>query len=351
VHFHSVVTGLGLHEMRAAKESGARVIFTSHASSLGYICQRGTLMRLGRFPCDGLTEIVKCSTCELQHRGLPRLLGEVVAREPVRISKVLGAPENPLGTALGMPELIRFNQSSQKALLELVDSFVVLTQSAAAIVHRNGAPEKKLVVNALGMSAARAEPKPSPDTRPTTLPVKLGYLGRFDLVKGVIELAKALRAIPREETFEFEFRGPASTNADAAVLQRVREVCEGDSRITFAPAVSPDQVLDVLAGYDALVCPSICAEGGPTVAIESQAIGTPVIGTRIGGLAELVEHGVNGELVPPGDVNALTALLRRVISSPSQTIDSWRRNLSGVRTMNDVVDDYLELYDAALVAK
>ena len=51
--------------------------------------------------------------------------------------------------------------------------------------------------------------------------------------------------------------------------------------------------------------PSLVAEGGPTVAIEAHAVGTPVIGTRIGGLAELVTDGVNGRLVAPGDVQPL----------------------------------------------
>src|SRR5262249_47963945 len=54
VHFHSFVTGLGIHEIEAARDSGARVIVTSHSSTLGWICQRGTLMRWGEELCDGM---------------------------------------------------------------------------------------------------------------------------------------------------------------------------------------------------------------------------------------------------------------------------------------------------------
>ena len=350
-HFHSIVTGLGLHEMRAAKENGARLIFTSHASSLGYICQRGTLMRLGAFPCDGLTEIVKCSVCELQHRGLPRAMGEVLAREPVEVSRILGTIDNAVGTALGMPDLIARNRKSQREMLEIVDAFVVLTRSAAAIARRNGAPEAKLFVNELGIAACPGITKPGPETQPTSAPVRLGYLGRFDLVKGVVELARALRALPSSTDFVFEFRGPVSGDPDRAVLEELRRICAGDPRITFAPGVAPAEVFTVLEGYDALVCPSICAEGGPTVAIEAHSVGTPVVGTRIGGLAELVEDGVNGSLVPAGDVDALSAMLLRIVGSPGETIDRWRHALPPPRTMDEVADDYAGIYAERVAAR
>jgi glycosyltransferase involved in cell wall biosynthesis len=346
-HFHSIVTGLGLNEMRAAKSSGAQLVFTSHASSLGFICQRGTLMRLGKFPCDGLTEIIKCSVCELQHRGMPRALAEFVAREPVTVSRALGAPENSFATALGMPDLIDRNRTYQRELVDLVDSFVVLTRSAERIVLKNGAPSAKVFVNPLGVSEHAHDSKAP---RAITSPVQLGYVGRFDIVKGVIELAEALRRLPSESEFRFEFRGPISGDAERAIYERVRAICSGDTRIVFAPPVSPAEVPKILAGYDALVCPSICAEGGPTVAIEAHAVGTPVVGTRIGGLAELVEDGVNGQLVPPGDVNALTSTLQNIIESPSSTIDVWRQKVPRARTMADVAEAYLTLYGERLVS-
>jgi glycosyltransferase involved in cell wall biosynthesis len=351
VHFHSIVTGLGVLEMRAAKEAGAQVIFTSHASSLGYICQRGTLMRWGTVPCDGLTEIVKCSACELQHRGMPRALALLLAEEPVSVSHALGSVGTSIGTALGMPDLIAHNQAMQRELVALVDRFVVLTQAAASIVSRNGIPAGKLFVSPLGISEIPTAPKPSAQLEPTTTPVKLGYLGRFDTVKGVVELAEALRSIPASVDFSFEFRGPALTAADRAVADRVKHICADDSRIRFSPAVQASEVTGVLAGYDVLVCPSVCAEGGPTVAIEAHAAGTPVVGTRIGGLAELVDEGVNGSLVPPGDVAALANMLTTICRSPAETIDRWRGNLPAARTMSDVAEDYAGLYAGQLAVR
>jgi len=108
--------------------------------------------------------------------------------------------------------------------------------------------------------------------------------------------------------------------------------------------VSETEALRVLADYDVLCCPAVCLEGGPTVAIEAHAVGTPVIGTRIGGLAELVTNGVDGRLVPPGDWRALAGALRDMAENPAGTIDRWRLALPPARTMDQVAADYLSLY-------
>ena len=79
------------------------------------------------------------------------------------------------------------------------------------------------------------------------------------------------------------------------------------------------------------------------MAIEAHAVGTPVIGSRIGGLAELVTDGVNGRLVAAGDVPALAAVLREIADAPG-AVDRWRGALPAARTMDDVAADTLRMY-------
>ena len=80
------------------------------------------------------------------------------------------------------------------------------------------------------------------------------------------------------------------------------------------------------------------------VALEAMALGIPVIAASIGGIAELVEDGVNARVVPPGDVDRLAAALIEVASDPSGTIDVWKKRLPSIRTMNDVTRQYLDIY-------
>lgn len=344
VHFHTFVTGLGLYEVKAAKGSGARVIVTTHASSLGYVCQRGTMMRWGAHPCDGICEVMKCAACELQHRGLPVPLARLISLTPPSVARLLLTAPGRSGTALGMSYLIAHNQVKQKEMLEHVDKFVVLTQWAYDVVLRNGAPPNKITLNRLGLSHEHVVKKSPPTLKPTERPVKVGYLGRYEFVKGVRHLAEAIALLEPELPIQFEFRGPVQSDLDRRMVDELRKVTATGPLTRFLPAVPPADVPTILAGYDVLCCPSICLEGGPTVAIEAHAVGTPVIGSRIGGLAELVTDGVNGRLVSPGNPAALAELFREIAQNPHETIDHWRFAIPPARTMDDVAADYNVLY-------
>jgi glycosyltransferase involved in cell wall biosynthesis len=76
------------------------------------------------------------------------------------------------------------------------------------------------------------------------------------------------------------------------------------------------------------------------------AVGTPIIASRVGNLAELIVDDVNGQLVSAGNVEEWTRAITRVVTAPRETIDRWRRALTPPRTMDDVASDYLALYAA-----
>lgn len=99
--------------------------------------------------------------------------------------------------------------------------------------------------------------------------------------------------------------------------------------------IGPDQVRNEILAADAMILPSF-AEGLPIVIMEAMALGRPVISTMIAGIPELVESGVDGFLVPAGDVESLSEAIRHYTSLSSnerqQIADSAR---SKVRQMHD----------------
>ncbi|MDX2039960.1 MAG: glycosyltransferase [Acidobacteriota bacterium] len=354
VHFHSFVTGLGIAELKAAKAANARVIVTSHTSGLGYICQRGSMMQWGETLCDGVCQPSKCAACELQHRGLSKSAATMIGNIPSEIGGVARNLPGKFGTALGMSNQIARNQTMQRELLETADKFVLLTEWALNAVAANGAPREKLALNRLGLSwKSVSSPRVSKGFNSgaealayarATDTIKVGYLGRFEAIKGVKDLARAVASLPESLPLSVEFRGPVKSPAEQSLVNGIKTLIGNRASVSFAPAVSAEDVPAVLAGYDVLCCPSLCLEGGPTVAIEAHAVGTPVIGTAIGGLAELVTDGVNGRLVKPGDWRALAEVLAEVATNPGETIDRWRTKLPAARTMDEIAADYQELY-------
>jgi glycosyltransferase involved in cell wall biosynthesis len=81
-------------------------------------------------------------------------------------------------------------------------------------------------------------------------------------------------------------------------------------RVRVLGALPRAEVLQVFAAADASILSSSW-ENFPHSVIESLAVGTPVIATRVGGVSEVVEDGVNGLLVRTGDADALAAAVRR----------------------------------------
>ncbi|NIM91377.1 MAG: glycosyltransferase [Candidatus Aminicenantes bacterium] len=84
--------------------------------------------------------------------------------------------------------------------------------------------------------------------------------------------------------------------------------------VLFLGSIPQDEVFSYMNASDVFVGPSLF-EGLGNVFIEAMACGTPVIGTSVGGIREIIENEVNGLLVPPGDSRAIAKAISRVLSN------------------------------------
>ena len=127
-------------------------------------------------------------------------------------------------------------------------------------------------------------------------------------------------------------------------------LARGDRRISFSDAIAPGDVIPRLRAYDFLAVPSQWLETGPLVALEAFAAGTPVIGWKLGGIAELVEHGRDGLLIEPsaatGWVDALQGLAGdRALRARLQA------GVRQPRRSTEVARDMLALYASLLAPR
>lgn len=136
------------------------------------------------------------------------------------------------------------------------------------------------------------------------------YFGRFSEEKGLntlIETCKALPNIP----FIFAGSGPLEDKINA--LPNVKNV-----------GFQTGEALDTLIREARFsLCPSEVHENCPFSVMESQQRGTPVVGSRMGGIPELVEDGVTGELFVNKDAEALTTIIEELWGNPAK-VETYR---------------------------
>jgi glycosyltransferase involved in cell wall biosynthesis len=109
-------------------------------------------------------------------------------------------------------------------------------------------------------------------------------------------------------------------------------------------------VYDFIAHCDALLMPSL-HEGLPYTLLEGMALGTPIIASRVGGLAEVLQDEITALLVPPSDVGSLAHAILRLHDSPALRLDlgaQAQRVQQARYSLKAMTESYLGIYRALL---
>ncbi len=109
----------------------------------------------------------------------------------------------------------------------------------------------------------------------------------------------------------------------------------------------------VLPRWDVFVIPSL-EEGFGIAALEGMAVGLPVVASAVGGLPEIVEDGISGWLVPPGNVEALASRLRLLLSSQELRLRMGAAAQARVRdhfSSAQMAENFARYYDEILGEK
>jgi glycosyltransferase involved in cell wall biosynthesis len=119
--------------------------------------------------------------------------------------------------------------------------------------------------------------------------------------------------------------------------------------LAWLPGARAD-IPEVLRGLDCFVLPSL-AEGISNTLLEAMASGLPVVATRVGGNAELIEDDLTGKLVPSGDSESLSRAILAYFSNPvvaRRHAKAARLRAEGTFGLNRMIAAYTSLYQAAL---
>ena len=160
------------------------------------------------------------------------------------------------------------------------------------------------------------------DIRPAAVP-RLVCVGRLCEQKGQLLLVAATAILARRGVaIELVLAGDGEMRAD---IEAAIAAANLQAHVRITGWIGSEQVRAELLAARALVLPSF-AEGLPVVIMEAMAIGRPVISTYVAGIPELVRDGVDGWLVPAGDVDALADAMQACLAAPSDRLEAMGRS-------------------------
>ena len=135
-------------------------------------------------------------------------------------------------------------------------------------------------------------------------------------------------------------------------LKREASVLDLASRVVFAGR--RDDIPAVLSAIDVSVLCSTDVETFPMAFLESMAAGLPLVGTRVGGLPEMIDEGTNGRLVRPRDPRGLADAMREILADPAHARalgEASRRRVTAEFSLAAMVRAYEDLFTDLLTRR
>jgi glycosyltransferase involved in cell wall biosynthesis len=212
-----------------------------------------------------------------------------------------------------------------------VTRFIALTEFARGMFIKAGLPSERIFVKPNFVIDPGA---PGLDHRNGAL-----FVGRLTPEKGVKDLIRAWSSI----NIPLHILGDGP---ERALLEK-----QSPSNVFFEGRVGPERVRQAMCSAKFIVIPSLWYEGFPVTLVEAFANGLPVIASRLGSLAELVDDNVTGRLIPPGDPTALAAVIAELLTDSDRlkTIGfAARKRYESSYTPRRNLDQLVTVYQDAL---
>jgi glycosyltransferase involved in cell wall biosynthesis len=303
-HFHNTFPQLSPSVYSAARKAGVPVVQTLQNYRLA--CPGATLLRDGRV----------CEACVGKAFAWPG-----VVHGCYRDSRI------GTGVVAGMLAVHRVSGTWARR----VDAYVALTEFGRGVLARAGLPAERIHVKPNCLSSDPGEGSH-----------RGGYalfVGRLHPSKGIDPLLQAWGEVGPGIPLKVVGTGPLD--------ERMASAPAGVEWLGFRDR---DTILQLMRDAAVLVVPSVWYEGFPLTMAEAFATGLPVLSSRLGAMADIVDHGRNGLLFDAGSAPALAAAVREAFADPA------RLRAMGVQARADFLARYtpdrnyemlMEIYRAA----
>ncbi len=359
-----------INYLSIARKRGIRVVFTLHDYWLS--CPNGgQRIRPDLHVCDPIV-LEDCADCirkfggaaSLGTRVASKLLGlrarATATQEPPDATAPRLAPAKSLYRAMegflaAHPQSRRVAQVEQrsKRVLEAcrdVDLFISPSAFLRDTLVEFSLPAHRVLVSQNGLHTDPVQPF----RRRPSAHLRFGYVGTLAPHKGVhvlLEAFQGLLARGHHPAPQLRIHGNLSWFPD--YIRQLRSQVEGNT-VRFLGEFDNQDALEIYAGIDVLVVPSVWWENSPITMHEAMLTGTPVIASNFGGMADLVREGENGLLFQVDDAADLQRKMEYLLQNPAR-LEELRGPGVPVKTIEqdaaDMEERYLELLHAPAVAQ
>lgn len=224
-----------------------------------------------------------------------------------------------------------------KKTLSKVDVLVIPTPNTGRVFLANGLRPHSVRNLGFGLDTSLFAQAKAPTRSPV---LRIGYVGTFRRSKGLHVLLDSMRQIPAERVHLDIYGAKGQFPQYEATLF---ELAGGRKNVEFCGTFPNEKLADVFSSFDVLVIPSLWHENSPLVLLSAFALHTPVIVSRIGSLADLVEHEKSGLTFEMGNSADLARQLQRLLDDP-HLLERIRAGSPTVKTVDENFEELREIY-------
>lgn len=213
-----------------------------------------------------------------------------------------------------------------KKTYDLIDKYISPSQYMADIIEKGGINPKKIEV------LYNFSERPNTDLTKSKEKKYAIYFGRLSVEKGIKTLIAACKELPNIQ-FVFAGSGP------------LEEECSSISNINFVGFKTGDELKTLIKNAAFSIVASECYENCPMSIIESQMLGTPVVGSNLGGIPELIENGKTGIIFEAGNVPELIDKILYIYNN-EPLLEKMSKNCisSNINTIDIYADKLIKIY-------
>ena len=304
------------------------------------VCMRHDLLRFGETVCDVRPNAQNCGPCMAHFKGVPRLLAEAFtfATNVVPASIKTRLPHSRMKTSLNLADDVGRWVELQQCSLKRFDKHITISAASVEMLKLSGVDAGRIRVSRLGTRHSPPNVSEWKDWRTEHRPLRIIFVGRLDMAKGVATLARAASSFSSDEIVLDIYGSTGDAESEVRLLANIDR-----SPVRFLGPLPDDDVVQRMSEYDFVAIPSQFFETGPFTAVEALQSGTPILANDIPSLNEFVDHGKNGWLVSHRTVSAWRNALRVLYDQPDAA-RSMRAEVKFERSMHDVMVEVLDTY-------